>query len=130
VKIVVQKFGGTSIATAESRRKALKRIIEAKEQGFAPVVVVSAMGRRGEPYATDTLMDLVKSIYNDVEPRELDLMISCGEIISSAVMATLLKSMGHPAVALTGRDIYGRYIWQCPDCENRSQFYQALSGRG
>ena len=102
MKIVVQKFGGTSIATAESRRKALKRIIEAKEQGFAPVVVVSAMGRRGEPYATDTLMDLVKSIYNDVEPRELDLMISCGEIISSAVMATLLKSMGHPAVALTG----------------------------
>ena len=102
MKIVVQKFGGTSVATAESREKVLKRIIEAKNLGYSPVVVVSAMGRKGEPYATDTLLGLVKSVHNDVEPRELDLLISCGEIISSVIMATLLKSMGHQAIALTG----------------------------
>ncbi|WP_418791486.1 aspartate kinase [Phosphitispora sp. TUW77] len=102
MKIVVQKFGGTSVATAESREKALKRIIESKSQGYSPVVVVSAMGRKGEPYATDTLIDLVKSIHSNVEPRELDLLISCGEVISSVIMATLLKNMGHQAIALTG----------------------------
>jgi len=102
VKIVVQKFGGTSVATAEGRIKAIERILEAKADGFAPVVVVSAMGRRGEPYATDTLIDLVRSIHNEIEPRELDLLVSCGEIISTVVMATSLKAMGHKAIAMTG----------------------------
>ena len=102
MKIVVQKFGGTSVATTEGRAKAIERIIGAKEEGYSPVVVVSAMGRRGEPYATDTLIDLVKAIHNEIELRELDLLISCGEIISTVVMATSLKSLGHPAVALSG----------------------------
>ncbi len=102
MKIVVQKFGGTSVATAEGRDKAIARILGAKEEGYAPVVVVSAMGRRGEPYATDTLIDLVKAIHKDIEPREQDLLISCGEIISTVVMATSLKGLGHAAVALTG----------------------------
>lgn len=102
MKIVVQKFGGTSVATTEGRAKAIERIIGAKEEGYSPVVVVSAMGRRGEPYATDTLIDLVKAIHNEIELRELDLLISCGEIISTVVMATSLKSSGHPAVALSG----------------------------
>lgn len=102
MKIIVQKFGGTSVATSGGRKKAMERIIAAKEQGYAPVVVVSAMGRRGEPYATDTLIDLVKSIHTAIEPRELDLLISCGEVISTVVMATSLKALGHPAIALTG----------------------------
>jgi len=102
VKIVVQKFGGTSVATADGRAKAIERILSAKEQGYAPVVVVSAMGRRGEPYATDTLIDLVRAINNEIEPRELDLLVSCGEIISTVVLATSLKSIGHPAIAMTG----------------------------
>lgn len=90
------------MATSGGRKKAMERIIAAKEQGYAPVVVVSAMGRRGEPYATDTLIDLVKSIHTAIEPRELDLLISCGEVISTVVMATSLKALGHPAIALTG----------------------------
>lgn len=102
MKIVVQKFGGTSVATPEGRAKAIERVIAAKEQGYAPVVVVSAMGRRGEPYATDTLIDLVKAVHMEIEPREMDLLISCGEIISTVVMATTLKASGHPAVAMTG----------------------------
>lgn len=102
MKIIVQKFGGTSVATPEGREQAARRVIQAKEEGFAPVVVVSAMGRRGEPYATDTLIDMVRAIENDVAPRELDLLVSCGEIISTVVMVQTLQKLGHEAVALTG----------------------------
>jgi aspartate kinase len=102
VKIIVQKFGGTSVASAEGRQQAMQRIIKAKEEGLAPVVVVSAMGRKGEPYATDTLIGVVKEIHEDIKKRELDLLVSCGEIISTVVMAHSLTSIGHPAVAFTG----------------------------
>ncbi|AVX32151.1 aspartate kinase [Carboxydocella thermautotrophica] len=102
VKIIVQKFGGTSVADGEGRARAIERILAAKAEGYQPVVVVSAMGRKGAPYATDTLISLVKEINPEVNPRELDLLISCGEIISTVVMAHTLNSMGHPAIALTG----------------------------
>lgn len=102
MKIVVQKFGGTSVATSEARHRAMDKIIQAKEEGFSPVVVVSAMGRRGQPYATDTLIDMVKAINNDIAARELDLLVSCGEIISAVVLAHSLTAKGYPAVALTG----------------------------
>jgi len=55
MKIIVQKFGGTSVASVEARQAVLKKVNEAITNGFAPVVVVSAMGRKGAPYATDTL---------------------------------------------------------------------------
>lgn len=58
--IVVQKFGGTSVATEEVRKKVIEKIIKAKKKGKLPVVVVSAMGRTGDPYATDTLLNLLK----------------------------------------------------------------------
>lgn len=102
MKIVVQKFGGTSVAASAGRERAIQKILEVKHQGYAPVVVVSAMGRKGEPYATDTFIDMIRAIYKDVEPRELDLLISCGEVISTVVMATSLKQQGYSAVALTG----------------------------
>jgi aspartate kinase len=60
--IKVMKFGGTSVATAEARMTSALRVISAKEQGFKPVVVVSAIGRRGAPYATDTLINLLREI--------------------------------------------------------------------
>lgn len=102
MRIIVQKFGGTSVASAEGRERALKKIIKTKEEGFSVVVVVSAMGRSGDPYATDTLINLIKSIGATVNPREMDLLISCGEIISTVVMAQTLEKAGHPAVALSG----------------------------
>lgn len=102
MKLIVQKFGGTSVATPEAREQAAQRIIQAKKDGYAPVVVVSAMGRRGEPYATDTLIDMVRAIEKEVTARELDLLVSCGEIISTVVMAQTLQKLGYPAVALTG----------------------------
>jgi len=102
VRLIVQKFGGTSVATAEARAQAVERIIGAKEEGYAPVVVVSAMGRNGDPYATDTLINMVRAIEKEVAPRELDLLTSCGEIISTVVMVQTLKNKGYDAVALTG----------------------------
>ncbi|TCL62007.1 aspartate kinase [Hydrogenispora ethanolica] len=102
MQIIVQKFGGTSVATPDGREKAAAKIIQAKNEGMSVVVVVSAMGRQGEPYATDTLIGLAKGIEPAVAPREMDLLIACGEIISTIVMAQTLEKLGHPAVALTG----------------------------
>ena len=104
MKILVMKFGGTSVDTPEHREIAARKVIRAKEDGFAPVVVVSAIGRRGAPYATDTLIEFLRSIDPSVPPnaREMDLMMACGEIISTVVMAHTLKTMGYDAVALTG----------------------------
>lgn len=98
------KFGGTSVATAEARLTSAMRVISAKEQGFRPVVVVSAIGRRGAPYATDTLINVLKEIDPSVEPdaRELDLLIACGEILSSVIFAHTLKTLGHAAQAFRG----------------------------
>jgi aspartate kinase len=103
-KVLVQKFGGTSVDRPEHRRLAALKIIAARDAGFAPVVVVSAIGRRGAPYATDTLIDELNRVDPTYTPasREMDIMMGCGEIISTAVMAVTLQSMGHPAVALTG----------------------------
>ena len=60
MKIIVQKFGGTSVATAEARIAARNKVSEAIKAGFTPAVVVSAMGRKGDPYATDSLIDIIK----------------------------------------------------------------------
>ncbi|NPV52871.1 MAG: aspartate kinase [Firmicutes bacterium] len=102
MRIIVQKFGGTSVSTPSLRKQAAEHILEAKRQGYSPVVVVSAMGRAGDPYATDTLIQLLRTVDGDPDPRDQDLLLSCGEIISSVIMSGLLKNMGHPAVALTG----------------------------
>ena len=65
MKIVVQKFGGTSVSTKERREKVVKKIKNAIDEGFSPVVVVSAMGRSGDPYATDTLLSLVEDKFKN-----------------------------------------------------------------
>lgn len=100
--ILVQKFGGTSVATAEIRKRVIQKIVNAKKAGYEVVVVVSAMGRKGAPYATDTLIQLAKESGNTVSAREMDLLMSCGEIISGVVLATTLQNMGYEAVFLTG----------------------------
>lgn len=104
MKVKVMKFGGTSVASNESRLQSAMRVIQAKEQGFKPVVVVSAIGRKGAPYATDTLMQTLREIDPEVDPdpRELDLLISCGEILSAVIFAHTLKTLGHPAQSFRG----------------------------
>jgi aspartate kinase len=103
MRIVVQKFGGTSVAKPETREMAAQKIINAQKSGFKSVVVVSAIGRKGEPYATDTLIDFAQGIYRDTHPRELDIIMSVGEIISAVIMANTLRSKGYDAIAVTGR---------------------------
>jgi aspartate kinase len=102
MRVIVQKFGGTSVATAEGRGNVAQKVTEALAEGFGVVVVVSAMGRAGEPYATDTLIGLARGVLKYVKPRELDLLMSCGENISTVVMVQTLKSHGIEAAAYTG----------------------------
>lgn len=100
--IIVMKFGGTSVATPEGRSAIASRVTEALELGSAPVVVVSAMGRKGAPYATDTLLDLVTE--HPADPRERDLLASTGELISAVVVAHELRGAGIDACAMTGAE--------------------------
>jgi len=100
--IIVQKFGGTSVATAERRDQVAAKVKTALEAGYKVAVVVSAMGRAGEPYATDTLIGLAREISKQARPRELDLLMACGEIITTVVMVQTLKTQGIDAVAFTG----------------------------
>ena len=100
--IVVQKFGGTSVESNEKMQQVCKIIKDYKDKGLDLVVVVSAMGRKGAPYATDTLINLCKGVNDDSSKRELDLIMSCGEIISGTILTNMLKGYGIDAVFLTG----------------------------
>ena len=98
--IVVMKFGGTSVADQTGRSALLARVRTAIEGGRAPVVVVSAMGRQGAPYATDTLLGLVAELPAD--DRETDLLASVGEVVSAVVVAHELRAGGLDAMAFSG----------------------------
>lgn len=102
MKILVQKFGGTSVATPDMRKHVLRHIQRERSAGFRLVVVVSAMGRKGDPYATDTLLELVKQEGAGLSAREQDLLVSCGEIISATHLASLLRKHEIESVVLTG----------------------------
>jgi aspartate kinase len=99
MKTIVQKFGGSSLASAELREIAASRVLETRARGVAPVVVCSAIGRAPDPYATDSLLELVGPARNG--PNR-DLLIACGELIGAAVFAELLGSLGARAQAMTG----------------------------
>lgn len=102
LRVLVQKFGGTSLATAERRAQVASKVSEAVRSGYSTVVVVSAIGRSGDPYATDTFLTMVKGIHPDLPKRELDLLMSCGEVISGTVLVSTLNSMGLKAILFTG----------------------------
>jgi len=101
VPILVQKFGGTSVSSPDRRQQVAAQVRAAIAAGHQVAIVVSAMGRRGDPYATDTLLDLLRGDGGPVDPRDYDLIFTCGEAISVAVMAHTLKRAGVPAVGLT-----------------------------
>jgi aspartate kinase len=102
MKILVQKFGGTSVSTREKRKLVVSKVLNAKALGYFPVVVVSAMGRKGEPYATDTLLSLIDDNFKEVNPLAVDLLMSCGETISTVIMCNELTNGCIDAVPLTG----------------------------
>ncbi len=102
MKIVVQKFGGTSVSTGESRQKVIEKVKSAIKDGYSPVLVVSAMGRKGQPYATDTLLSLIEDKFKNTNKLAQDLLMCCGETISSVVVSNDLYSAGIDAMPLTG----------------------------
>lgn len=102
MKIIIQKFGGTSVRDEQSRLSALNHVQRAVREGYKVIVVVSAMGRKGDPYATDTLLALTGGGESMLSRRETDLLLSTGELISSLVFSNMLKENGFQSIALTG----------------------------
>ena len=95
--LIVQKFGGSSVADATSIKRVAKRIVETRKAGNDVVVVVSAMGD-----TTDELIDLADAVSEYPAPRELDMLLTAGERISMALLAMAIKGMGQDALSFTG----------------------------
>ncbi|WP_252313778.1 aspartate kinase [Sinobaca sp. H24] len=102
MKVIVQKFGGTSVKDEATRELAAAHVARAVEEGYKVVVVVSAMGRQGDPYATDTLLGLLNQNGSRIGTREKDMLVSVGETISSVIFTELLQSKKLKAAAMTG----------------------------
>ena len=96
--LVVQKYGGSSVATAEHLKRVATRVVDKHEAGNAVVVVVSAMGK-----TTDSLVELARSVSSTPERREMDLLLHAGEVISAAALAMAITEAGVRAIALTGQ---------------------------
>lgn len=94
--IVIQKYGGSSVKTVEKIKKVAKTIVERKNKGDSVVAVVSAMGG-----TTDELISLAKDITDNPNKRELDVLLSTGEMMSSALLAMAINELGHEAVSYT-----------------------------
>jgi aspartate kinase len=108
--LVVQKYGGTSVADADKILKVARRVGKVKESGTDVVVVVSAMGS-----TTDDLIQLAHTVSREPDPRELDLLLSTGELVSSTLLTMALCNLGYAAISLSGfqagihtNTIYGR----------------------
>lgn len=97
----VLKFGGTCLHPLRNRRRVVDRIKEEEREGHAVVAVVSAMGRLGDPYATDTLEELLPD-HLPAADRERDALLSCGEGIAASLLAAELTAEGVAAVSLRG----------------------------
>src|SRR6201996_3071665 len=97
VALVVQKYGGSSVADADRIRRVAERIVETKKQGNDVVVVVSAMGD-----TTDDLLDLAQQVCPVPPARELDMLLTAGERISNALVAMAIESLGAHARSFTG----------------------------
>ena len=97
MKLIVQKFGGTSVADTSSLKIVAERIIDRKKEGYEVVVVPSAMGS-----STDELIDLANELSEKPTPREMDMLLSAGERITMSLLSMHLNSLGHSSFSLTG----------------------------
>jgi len=96
-KLIVQKYGGTSVGSVEKIKNVARRVIKTKKSGADVVVVVSAMG-----HTTDELIDLLIKVNPNYEPREYDMLISTGEQVSASLLASAIQAEGEKAISLTG----------------------------
>ena len=100
MSLIVQKFGGTSVADSEKILAAARKAIRTQQEGHQVVMVVSAMGKN-----TDLLVDLAREVSERPPAREMDMLLSTGEQVSVALMAMAIDSLGSQAVSLTGGQI-------------------------
>ncbi len=98
--VIVQKFGGTSVADPEKIHNVAKAVIKEKENGNDVVVVVSAMG-----HTTDYLIKLAKEVTKNPDSREMDMLLSTGEQVSIALLAMAIQSHGYKAVSMNGQQV-------------------------
>ncbi|MDO8535421.1 MAG: aspartate kinase [Candidatus Omnitrophota bacterium] len=98
--IIVQKYGGTSVADISRIENVAKRVVETKRSGYDVVVIVSALG-----HTTDNLIDLALKITTNPPDRELDMLISTGEQVSSALLAMAIHKLGADAISFTGAQV-------------------------
>lgn len=110
--IIVQKYGGSSVATTEKIKRVAKSVIDRKNKGNKLVVVISAMGD-----TTDELIELAGGITNNPDKRELDALLATGEMISSSLLAMAIKDLGYDAISfnafqiqLKTNGIYGKSL--------------------
>lgn len=94
MKVIVQKYGGSSVATIEKLKKVARRVVETKQRGHAVVVVVSAMGD-----STDDLIKLTRQLSANPSTRELDALLATGEMVSMSLLAIAIQDSGERAVA-------------------------------
>ncbi|MBI2571411.1 MAG: aspartate kinase [Candidatus Schekmanbacteria bacterium] len=97
MRIVVQKFGGSSLADQDRIRRVAQRVVKTRESGNHVVVVVSAMGK-----TTDELLAMARGCCANPDRRELDMLVTAGERISMAILAMVIKDLGHDAISFTG----------------------------
>lgn len=97
MRIVVQKYGGSSLATVEKLKEVARKIVDTRRRGYGVVVVVSAMGN-----STDDLLRLAREVSPNPPKRELDMLLSAGERISMSLMSTAIADLGEEAISFTG----------------------------
>ncbi len=100
MSLVVQKYGGSSVADAEKIKKVAKRVVEAKKRIDHIVVVVSALGD-----TTDELLSLARQVSSSPPEREMDMLLSTGEQVSMALLAMALNELGQEAISMTGQQV-------------------------
>ena len=95
--LIVQKYGGSSLADADRIRNIATRVSKARDEGKRIVAIVSAMGN-----TTDDLIAMAHQVSDRPDPREMDVLLSTGELVSCTLMAMALRSMGYKAISLSG----------------------------
>ena len=95
--LIVQKYGGSSVATAEKIKSIALRVGKVHDSGDQVLVVVSAMGD-----TTDDLIKLASQVTSDPHPREMDVLLSTGELVTSTLLAMALREIGYKSISLSG----------------------------
>lgn len=102
MKIIIKKFGGNTLIKENSQKLIYENVKKNLSDNIFPIIVVSAIGRLGDPYSTDSLLKLINDRDIDIKDRERDLLISCGEIISAVIASGYLNKMKVKTKVLTG----------------------------